>query len=80
MCARLTPPKWTMVVGSCGNTTDRGKRLEKGFGSGTGGSTGVQKKKSLGKVPATELCGATQVKAKTKTSSSHFPDGIAPTF
>jgi hypothetical protein len=80
MCVRSTPPKWNMVVGSCGNATDGGKRFEKGFGSGTGGSTGVQKKKSRGNGPATERCGTTQVKAKTKTTSRHFRDGIALIF
>ncbi len=75
MCVRLTPPNWKMIGGSCGNATDRGKRFEKGFRSGTGDSTGVQDNG-----PATERCGTTQMKAKTKTSCRHFRDGIPPTF
>jgi len=77
MCFKLTPPN--MAVGSCGNATDRGKRFDKGFGNGTGDSTGVQNL-ARGNGPAMERCGTAQVKAKTKTSSRHFRDGIRRTL
>src|SRR5207253_11091303 len=78
MCVRLTPPNGNMVVGSCGNATDRGKRFEKGFGGGTSGGSTLQRRRGIG--PATQWCGTTQVKAKTKTSGRHFRDGITPRF
>ena len=68
---RSTPPTWNMVVGSCANATDRGKRFEKGFGCGTVDLTGVQYNGD-----ATERRGTTQVKAITKISSRIFEAGI----
>ncbi len=56
----------------------RGKRFENGFGGGTSGGSTLQRRRGIG--PATQWCGTTQVKAKTKTSGRHFRDGITPRF
>ena len=90
MRVRLISSDRNLAVGSVGNAGDRNKNFEKRFAYRTGvgsskgfkygtcvGSSGVQKNQYLTLMgPETQRWGTVQVKAKTKTSSHHFRDGM----